>query len=164
MPTEIERKFVVVSEDWRAHMVRSVRYRQGYLANNARCSVRVRVAGKDARLNIKSAGLNVRRAEYEYRIPPEEADEMLDALCEHPLIEKVRHDVRWMGWNWEVDVFEGENAGLVVAEIELEAEDQAFPLPPWVGPEVSHDARYYNVNLVTHPYSRWGTESASAEN
>ena len=155
MATEIERKFLVIQDGWRDHVVRTVRYRQGYLANNERCSVRIRVSDGDARLNIKSAGLHVRRAEYEYTIPREEADEMLDTLCERPLIEKTRY---------YVDVFEGENAGLIVAEIELEAEDDAFPLPPWIGAEVSNDPRYYNVNLIRHPYREWKAAHGSAEN
>jgi adenylate cyclase len=161
MPTEIERKFLVTGDGWRQHVRRSVRYRQGYLANNERCSVRVRTADGQARLNIKSAGLAVRRAEYEYPIDPAEADEMLETLCERPLIEKTRYFVVWADHTWEVDVFEGDNAGLVVAEIELESEDQAFALPPWVGREVSDDPRYYNVNLIRHPYREWG---GSAEN
>lgn len=161
MPTEIERKFLVTGEGWRDHVARSVRYRQGYLANNERCSVRVRVADRDARLNIKRARLDVRRAEYEYAIDPVEAEEMLDTLCERPLIEKTRHFVPWAGHVWEIDVFEGDNAGLVVAEIELDDEDEPFALPPWIGREVSDDPRYYNVNLVKHPYRRWG---GSAEN
>ncbi len=164
MGTEIERKFLVTHDGWRNHVVRAVRYRQGYLANNERCSVRIRVSAGDARLNIKGARLHVRRAEYEYAIPQDEADELLDTLCERPLIEKTRYYVDWEGWTWEVDVFEGDNAGLVVAEIELKGEDQAFPLPPWAGAEVSNDPRYYNVNLIRHPFREWGQVRGSTEN
>jgi adenylate cyclase len=155
MGTEIERKFLVTSHDWRREAQRRVRFRQGYLANNERCSIRVRVAGDEARLNIKGATLAVRRQEYEYAVPLEEANEMLDTLAEKPIIEKTRHYVDHADHLWEVDEFEGDNAGLVVAEIELRETDEAFEKPDWVGKEVSDDPRYYNVNLVAHPYKDW---------
>ncbi len=129
--------------------------RQGYLGEAESASIRVRVAGSEAWLNIKSATLGIERLEYEYPIPVTDAEEMLDRLCRRPLIEKTRYRVPWHGHTWEVDVFEGENAGLVVAEIELGAPDEPFVKPPWTGEEVSDDRRYYNVCLVRHPYREW---------
>lgn len=160
MPIEIERKFLVTSDAWREAADAGVRYRQGYLTRvigdaQAKASVRVRTAGEQAWLNIKSAELGVRRLEYEYAIPLAEAEEMLDALTLGRRVEKTRYHVRVGGHIWEVDVFEGENAGLVVAEIELDAEDEAFERPVWVGEEVSDDPRYYNVYLADHPYPTW---------
>lgn len=156
MAREIERKFLVTGEGWREAVERRAHYRQGYLASDKFCSIRVRVSDSEAFLNIKSATLGIQRQEYEYPIPLADAQEILDGLCEGPLIEKTRHYVRHGGHLWEVDVFEGDNAGLVVAEIELEHEDEAFERPPWIGEEVSHDPRYYNVCLVRHPYKTWG--------
>ncbi len=158
MATEIERKFLVRGEAWRAQAAPGVRMRQGYLSGGGRSSVRVRVQGGEAFLNIKSATLGVSRREYDYPIPVNEAEEMLDQLCAGPLIEKTRYEVVHAGHTWEVDVFEGDNAGLIVAEIELEAEDETFATPAWAGEEVSHDPRYYNVCLVKHPYKDWPRE------
>jgi adenylate cyclase len=155
MATEIERKFLVVSEAWRAAAAPGVRFRQGYLAGTGKASVRVRVEGEAANLNIKSATLGVRRQEYEYAIPLADANEMLDNLCSGGIVEKTRYCVPVGGHVWEVDVFEGDNAGLVVAEIELSHEDEAFERPAWAGDEVSHDPRYYNVYLAEHPYKNW---------
>ncbi|QKT04901.1 CYTH domain-containing protein [Ectothiorhodospiraceae bacterium 2226] len=154
MAVEIERKFLVRDERWRAGADAGAAYRQGYLCEPGRASVRVRIAGESANLNIKSAQLGVRRSEFEYPIPVDEAQALL-ALCEGALIEKRRYHVRHGAHLWEIDVFEGDNAGLVVAEIELQHEDEPFEHPPWLGEEVSHDARYYNVCLVTHPYKDW---------
>lgn len=155
MGTEIERKFLVRDDRWREAADAGTAYRQGYLVGSERASVRVRVEGAVARLNIKSATLGVRRSEYEYPIPLEEAEEMLATLCEQPLVEKTRYHVDVGRHRWEVDVFEGDNAGLVVAELELEAEDEAFERPAWLGEEVSHDPRYYNVMLARHPFREW---------
>ncbi|HKJ09928.1 MAG TPA: CYTH domain-containing protein [Gammaproteobacteria bacterium] len=155
MATEIERKFLVCNDQWRAHADAGTAYRQGYLASDPSCSIRVRVGGGRARLNIKSATLGIHRQEYEYPIPLEDGQEILDTLCQGPLVEKTRYLVPHGDHTWEVDVFEGENAGLVVAEIELSREDEPFERPPWAGDEVSHDPRYYNVSLVRHPYRDW---------
>jgi len=155
MPTEIERKFLVTNDAWRSKVVASKPYRQGYLPTDPRCSVRVRIEGEEAKLNIKSGTLGVSRLEYEYAIPLAEAEELLEKLCVKPLIEKVRNFVEDEEHLWEVDVFEGDNAGLVVAELELEHADQAVRRPAWLGEEVSHDTRYYNVCLVEHPYKDW---------
>ena len=155
MATEIERKFLVKNDAWRDAVYKQSRYRQGYLANSDGASVRVRVADGKGYLNIKSMTLGVRRLEYEYVIPEVEANEMLSELCQGPLIDKVRHLIRHGSHVWELDVFEGDNAGLVVAEIELSSEDEPFELPDWAGSEVSEDPRYYNVCLVKHPFKDW---------
>lgn len=160
MATEIERKFLVVGDGWRQSVIRSVRYRQGYLASGESSSVRVRTSDDQAWLNIKGATVGVRRHEFEYPIPTADAEEMLEELCEGALIEKTRHYVEHAGQTWEIDVFEGDNEGLVVAEIELESESQPFSRPGWLGGEVSNDTRYYNVCLASHPFKRWGRESS----
>jgi len=155
MATEIERKFLVRDDSWRAAADAGTLMRQGYLIGAEQASVRVRISGERAYLNIKSATLGVQRQEYEYPIPLGDAEEMLDTLCQRPLIEKTRYHVRHGEHTWEIDVFSGDNAGLVVAEIELGAADEAFERLPWLGEEVSHDKRYYNVCLVKHPYKDW---------
>jgi adenylate cyclase len=154
MPREIERKFLLKSDSWRAQVRDSRAMRQGYLASGARLSVRVRIAGGDAWLNIKAGDLTASRQEYEYPIPLDEARELL-ALAEGPLIEKTRHLVEHGGKTFEIDQFHGDNEGLVVAEIELEREDEPFERPSWLGIEVTQLRRYYNVCLVTHPYRAW---------
>ena len=163
MPVEIERKFLVEGEAWRGEVSQSERMAQGYLAGPpaSRCSVRVRVVGDVAHLNVKSATLGVERDEYEYGIPLADAQRMLATLCGQR-VEKMRHHVRIDGALFEVDEFLGDNAGLVVAEIELSHADAPFPRPDWLGPEVSALARYYNVNLATHPYSRWSADERAA--
>lgn len=158
MASEIERKFRVISDAWRPLVSRSVRYRQGYLGPVETSSVRVRVADDAAWLNIKSATLGIERLEYEYPIPLSDAQEMLDRLCRRPLIEKTRHWVPYAGHTWEIDEFEGDNAGLIVAEIELRRVDEDFVRPPWLGEEVSHEPRYYNVCLVERPYREWSEQ------
>lgn len=158
MATEIERKFLVSDDSWRAVAGEGERFRQGYMIGGQHASVRVRVAGERAWLNIKSATIDVTRLEYEYPIPLSDAEEMLEALCVKPLIEKRRYWVPYRGHTWEVDCFEGDNAGLVVAEVELEAAEEPLELPPWVSTEVSHLPRYYNVCLVEHPYRDWSPE------
>lgn len=155
MATEIERKFLVIGDAWRGAAAPGVRFRQGYLSATGKASVRVRVEGEQANLNIKSATLGVRRLEFEYPIPLEDANQMLDGLCTGGIVEKTRYRVPVGGHTWEVDVFEGANAGLVVAEIELDHEDEVFAKPDWAGAEVSDDPRYYNVCLAEHPYSSW---------
>ena len=155
MAIEIERKFLLRDDGWRAAADAGTRMRQGYLASDPAASVRVRLAGDRAWLNIKSASTPVRRLEYEYPIPLADAEQMLERLCAGHRVDKTRYQVRHAGHLWEIDVFEGDNAGLVVAEIELGHEDEAFERPPWLGEEVSHDPRYYNMNLATHPFSRW---------
>jgi len=155
MATEIERKFLVTDDAWRAAADAGTLFRQGYLVGATHASVRIRIEGNRGNLNIKSATLGVQRLEYEYPIPLAEAQEMLDRLCEKPLIEKTRYLVPYGGHTWEVDVFHGDNEGLVVAELELAREDEPFERPPWVGEEVSGEPRYYNVCLAKHPFKAW---------
>jgi adenylate cyclase len=155
MADEIERKFLVTDDSWRARVDHSVRQIQGYLGSVDTCSIRIRVEGDQANLNIKSATLGVSRREYDYSIPLDEAEEMLAQLCRKPLIEKTRHHIHAGKHTWEVDEFHGDNAGLIVAEIELVHPDEPFKRPDWLGEEVSHDTRYYNVCLVEHPYKEW---------
>lgn len=155
MAREIERKFLLRDEAWRAAATRSETMRQGYMGGTPAVSIRVRVAGDRAWLNFKSATLGVARHEFEYAIPRAEAEEMLALFCAERCLEKTRHYVPWGAHVWEIDEFHGANAGLVVAEIELGAEDEVFEKPPWLGAEVSDDRRYYNVCLIDRPYSRW---------
>ncbi len=154
MPLEIERKFLVVGDAWRS-MGEGKLYRQGYLASEPNRTVRVRVAGEQAFLTIKGASEGISRSEYEYPIPLDHAMEMLDHLCDHPLIEKMRHKIAYGGWLWEVDEFWGDNEGLIMAEVEVPDAQQAIALPEWIGEEVSHDPRYYNSSLAKTPYRSW---------
>lgn len=155
MGIEIERKFLVVSEQWRAQADAGTDFRQGYLAGGEKSSVRVRIEGDRANLNIKSATLGIRRQEFEYPVPLADARELLAGLCDGAVVEKTRYHVPVGGHVWEVDVFAGDNAGLIVAELELSSEDEAFERPAWLGDEVSRDPRYYNVSLVRQPYKDW---------
>jgi adenylate cyclase len=155
MGVEIERKFRVLNDSWRVEARQRTLLRQGYIANTQRASVRVRLAGEAGWLSVKSMTRALTRAEYEAAIPALEAHEMLDRLCEGPLIEKWRHIVVFQGSEWEIDEFLGENAGLVIAELELQSEDAVFARPPWLGVEVTHDERYYNFRLSAKPYRHW---------
>jgi adenylate cyclase len=150
---EIERKFLV-DPAWRPRDA-GTHYKQGYLSSAKERVVRVRIAGAAAKLTIKGITTGVTRAELEYDIPVADAQYMLDHLCERPLIEKRRHLETYAGHTFEVDVFEGANAGLVIAELELQSEDEAFERPPWLGAEVSGDPRYYNNNLILRPFTTW---------
>ncbi len=166
MALEIERKFLVKNDDWRGQVTQSTRMRQGYLTpslDGCKASVRVRVDGTQGYLNIKSVRLGIHRHEFEYVIPLDEANEMLDTLCSGPIIDKTRHLVPYAGHVWEVDVFHGDNEGLIVAEIELETEDELFELPDWAGADVSDDPRYYNVSLAKTPFKTWSHVSGQAE-
>lgn len=155
MAIEIERKFLVVGDAWRGEVARSVEMRQGYLTQEAgRASVRVRIEGEQARLNIKAAIVGAARAEYEYEIPLDEGRQILDTLCVGRL-EKLRHYIERDGLVWEIDEFLNDNAGLVVAEIELASIDQVFERPAWLGRELTADRRYYNHYLALHPWRSW---------
>jgi adenylate cyclase len=154
MGIEIERKFLLASDAWRGQGTATV-LRQGYLCADPTRTVRVRIEGEQGVLTIKSKSEGASRGEWEYPIPLEEAAELLERLCERPLVEKTRHRIEHAGFTWEVDEFVGENAGLIVAEIELPAEDTAFEKPDWIGQEVTGDKRYYNSNLIRHPYATW---------
>ncbi len=153
MGIEIERKFLVSGEGWKG-LGKGVPFRQGYLQKGP-CSVRIRTEGTRGVLTIKGPTRGISRMEYEYEIPLVDADAMLDTLAGQPLIHKTRYVVPYAGKTWVVDVFDGENAGLVVAEIELESETETFDLPPWVGKEVTHDRRYSNARLAEHPFASW---------
>ena len=155
MPLEIERKFLVVNDRWRANVEDETRLLQGYLAEGARATVRARIRGDRAYLTIKGATRGITRLEFEYPIPVADAEMLLRELAVSPLIEKTRYRVRQGGHVWDLDVFAGENAGLVLAELELESEEAVFERPDWAGQEVSDDPRYFNVNLARHPYGRW---------
>lgn len=155
MATEIERKFLLRNDSWRAEADEGVTIRQGYLAGSEKSSIRVRVQDDKANINIKSATLDVTRHEYEYPIPLKDANELLNLMSEGPLVEKTRYYVHHGKRHWEIDVFSGDNEGLIVAEIELNNKDEAFERPDWLGEEVSDDPRYYNVCLVRHPYKDW---------
>ena len=151
MAKEIERKFLVKGDEWRKLAKGSV-YRQGYIATQKQATVRVRIVGNQGYLTIKGPSINYSRSEFEYSIPIEDAQEMLDNLCDRPLIEKTRYKIGWGGLVWEIDEFEGVNKGLILAEVELTQETQQIELPPWIGEEVSEDPRY----LVKNPFSQWG--------
>jgi len=155
MATEIERKFLVINDSWRSDASAGILLQQGYFTTNNACSIRVRIAGDKADLNIKSATLGIKRTEYEYPVPKNEAEEMLQNLCIKPVIKKTRYHIYIDKHTWEIDVFEDENEGLVIAEIELESESEPFTKPDWAGQDVSDDPRYYNVCLVSHPYRDW---------
>ncbi len=155
MPIEIERKFLIVNDDWREQVDCSHRIRQGYMGQVGKASVRIRIQGEIANINIKSASLSMTRSEYEYEIPLNEAEEMLDQLCNQPQVNKTRFIINQPPHKWEIDEFYGDNEGLLVAEIELNSEDESFEKPQWLGEEVTQDARYYNVNLIKHPYKNW---------
>ena len=152
MAIEIDRKFLVTGDAWRA--APGVRYSQGYLNRDKARTVRVRIAGDRGFLTVKGVSVGATRAEFEYPVPLADAEAML-RLCDGPVVQKTRHVVVHGGMVWEVDAFIGDNAGLVVAEIELASEDQAFALPDWVGAEVTGDARYFNSSLAVAPFSTW---------
>ena len=150
---EIERKFLVANEGWRG-LAPGVRFRQGYLQTRP-CTVRVRTEGERGVLTIKGRAQGFSRDEYEYEIPLADAERMLDTLAQPTIIEKLRHRIPFAGFVWEVDEFFGDNAGLVVAEIELEDEAQTFARPDWIGAEVTGDHRYANSALSAHPFCAW---------
>lgn len=157
MSVEIERKFLVNGNGYKSGSFKV--YRQGYLYTETKHTVRVRTAGKKAVITIKGKRIGISRSEFEYKIPFKDAEQMLDSLCEKPIIEKKRYVIKYSGLIWEVDEFMGKNEGLVIAEVELESEDQEIDLPPWVGEDVSKNPRYANSNLVRNPYKSWSTRN-----
>jgi adenylate cyclase len=154
MGKEIERKFLIAGDAWRA-LAQGTLYRQGYLNSAMERTVRVRTVGNKAFLTIKGLTVGATRAEYEYEISFADCNAMLDTLAERPIIEKKRYKIPREGLTWEVDEFFGDNTGLVVAEVELASEDQVFEKPDWIGQEVTGDPRYFNSNLFKHPYTKW---------
>lgn len=156
MGKEIERKYLIDLAAWKPQGA-GVHYKQGYLNSQKERVVRVRIEGDQAKLTIKGPSRGVTRSEFEYAIPLDDAAILLDSLCEQPLIDKHRHKEVHGGRTWEIDVFHGDNDGLVVAEIELASEDEKIELPVWIVREVSSDPRYYNSNLLKAPYRTWSS-------
>lgn len=156
IPVEIERKFLVRGDEWRNAAEPPKRIRQGYLTPGSGPTVRVRRRDGSATLTIKGRSLGVGRAELEYEIPTHHADYLLSWCCDHPPVEKLRHRVPYGGRHWVVDVFLGDNQGLVLAEIELDRPDQEVALPIWLGDEVTDDPRYRNSQLYRAPFRHWG--------
>ncbi len=154
MGKEIEKKFLVKGDSWRENAT-AVLFRQGYLSTIKERTVRVRTIDSKGFLTIKGITVGATRAEYEYEISVSDANEMLDSLCEKPIIEKNRTKVEYKGLIWEVDEFFGENEGLIFAEVELDSEDQHINLPEWIGEEVTGDPRFFNSNLIKNPYKKW---------
>jgi adenylate cyclase len=161
MKIEIERKFLVGSDAWRTARG-GIRYRQGYLCTDPERTVRVRIGGDTAILAVKGHGDGLSRPEFEFPIPAVEAEQLMICCCLQPVIDKVRYRIDFAGLTWEVDEFLGANHGLILAEIELAHPDQPVPLPPWIGPEVTGDPRYYNAYLARHPYAGWAGGVAEA--
>ncbi len=154
MAKEIERKFLVKGDAWR-ELATGTAYRQGYLSTVKERTVRVRTIDDKGFLTVKGITIGATRVEYEYEIPAADANAMLDDLCEQPIIEKHRYKIDHGGLVWEIDEFGGVNQGLIVAEVELESEAQSFDKPQWIGDEIDNDPRYYNSNLIAHPYTKW---------
>jgi adenylate cyclase len=155
MGMEIERKFLLKDDSWKNSGVKPLVLKQGYIKNSETGVVRIRISDSTGFITVKGKTRNASRLEYEYEIPVKDAEEMLHKLCDKPLVEKKRYNITHGGFQWSVDQFTGANLGLVVAEIELDTEEQAFGRPPWLGKEVTHDPRYFNSNLIATPYSDW---------
>lgn len=155
MADEIEHKFLIKNDEWKQQIKSSSNYKQGYLTSDQKRSVRIRISNDKAWLNIKSATIGSFRKEYEYEIPLAEGQEILKTLCEKPIISKTRHFVPYKQHLWEIDVFDGDNLGLTVAEVELTRLGEHFEKPIWIGKEVTDDIRYYNNSLCKHPYTEW---------
>ncbi len=162
MAREIERKFLVKSDDWKALAFKQTHFAQGYLNDiseaSAKSSVRVRIEGERANMNIKSLEIGLSRDEYEYEIPLEEGKQILQKLAAGPVIEKIRYLVKVGQHTWEIDEFLGANLGLVVAEVEMDSEDEKIEIPSWSGKEVTNISRYYNVSLSKVPFSLWSVD------
>ncbi len=154
MGVEIERKFLI-DETKLPTLQNGYTIKQGYIQTIDHTTVRIRVRGQEAFLTIKGKSQGASRLEFEYPIPLNDAEEMLTNLCHASRVEKTRYLIEYEGLTWEVDIFEGSNKGLMIAEIELKSEDEAFPLPEWVTKEVTEDVRYFNANLVEKPYKSW---------
>jgi len=158
MAKEIEHKFLLKNNDWKTQISKSSTYKQGYMVSDETRSVRIRISDDTAWLNIKSATIGTFRQEFEYEIPLKDGIEILDTLCQRPMIEKTRHLVTYKQHTWEIDVFTGDNDELIVAEIELSEVGEHFEIPSWVGKEVTSDIRYYNNSLCKNPYKNWKNE------
>jgi adenylate cyclase len=156
MGREIERKFLVIGEEWRSQ-ARGTPYAQGYIPTGEGATVRSRIAGDRGYLTIKGKTEGMARSEFEYPIPVADAREILDTLCQKPFIEKIRYKIAIEPVVWEIDEFHGENEGLIIAEVELRDENQTVDIPTWIGEEVTGDPRYYNSNLAKFPYKQWNS-------
>ena len=154
MAQKIERKFLTKSDAWRSN-AKGMFYRQGYLSIVKERTVRIRTIGNKGYITVKGIAKGAVRAEYEYEIPVKDANEMLNTLCEQPIIEKTRYEIVYNELTWVVDEFEGVNKGLILVEVELSDENQQIDLPDWVGAEVTGDPNYFNSNLIRNPYLRW---------
>jgi len=159
MGVEIERKFLLKNNDWKAAVTKTLTIQQGYLQSgletSQKSSVRLRITNEQANINIKSVDLAIVRQEFEYNIPLADAKHMLATLCDNIVITKTRYHVPYGEHLWEIDVFDGDNAGLQMAEIELTHPDESFEVPPWIGKEVSDDERFYNIYLLKTPFRMW---------
>jgi len=162
MAREIERKFLLKNQDWKPLAFKQTHFAQGYLNDisdpKAKSSVRVRIEGEQANMNIKSLEIGLSRDEYEYSIPLEDAQKMLNTLTVGPVIEKIRYLVKHDSHTWEIDEFLGDNAGLVVAEVEMASEADQVPIPDWAGREVTEVVRYYNISLSKYPFKEWNDD------
>src|SRR5690554_489636 len=154
MPLEIERKFLIKNDSWKNHIESKIKIAQGFLNDDPHRTIRIRVTNQDAFLTIKGKMSGISRPEYEYKIPLKDATELLK-MCKPNIISKTRYIVNCKGHKWEIDIFHGENEGLMIAEIELENEHETFSSPNWLGKEVSQESRYLNVMLSKLPYSKW---------
>ncbi len=157
MAKEIERKFLLKNNDWQPEADKGTVLKQGYLSTDPERTVRVRLVGKKGMLTIKSKNIGITRNEFEYQIPYADTLELLK-LCAPPLIEKTRYKIIHQNLLWEIDIFSGENKGLAIAEVELSDEHQTITPPAWLGKEVSAEEKYYNSNLVLHPFKNWERE------
>lgn len=155
MAVEIERKFLVINDDWKAQVEGESSLKQGYLSAEKDLSVRVRIAKGKGQLTVKGGTSGISRSEYEYEIPLQDAEEMIADLVSGSVIDKTRYKVRCGDHVWDLDLFHGDNQGLIMAEVELASESEPFQMPGWAGQEVSDDPRYYNANLISHPYCDW---------
>jgi len=162
MAREIERKFLLTNNDWKALAHQETRFAQGYLNDisdqSAKSSVRVRIEGEQANMNIKSLEIGLSRDEYEYEIPLSEGKRILETLAVGPVIEKIRYLVKVNTHTWEIDEFFGDNAGLIVAEVEMSSEQETFDIPSWAGREVTEEVRFYNVSLSKRPFNSWSED------
>ncbi len=156
MKTEIERKFLIVGDRWRTAADAGQHYEQGYiLSDPENVTVRIRIAGRQGFLTLKGPTSGISRSEMEYEIPVDEAEAMLENFCGDRVVSKMRYLLKFNGLTWEIDEFSGKNKGLILAEIELETENQPFEIPDWLGEEVSYDPRYFNAALARRPFSEW---------
>jgi adenylate cyclase len=154
MGIEIERKFLV-DTNLLPTLTAGVHIKQGYIQTADKTVVRVRIKDQEAYLTIKGENQGIKRLEFEYPIPIENAHQMIDNLCSKNVIDKIRYEVRIENHVWEIDIFHGENDGLIIAEVELNDENEDLFIPDWILKEVSHDAKYYNSNLIANPFLKW---------